>query len=114
LSGPLAGRPEWVLFGTPTPTGDRYVVIASRTLTEAELETKVVEPQPPPVWDGYGPLFEDPGPPEHHLTVVMDDFVLVTGPSYLDCLRNLMETGQWQPDTEDPPALPPRRGEGTA
>jgi hypothetical protein len=94
------GRPEWVMLGVDWD-GPGVLLVASRSLTAAELDFRSRR-QDFASWEH----FSRPGAfrPELTLYVHMhNDYVVVAGPTYAECLAALMQ--QWSPDERDRPAL---------
>lgn len=88
-----SARPQWVMMGAEWD-GPGVMLLASRTLTSAELDFRARSYEFRS-WEE----FLQPGvfKPELTLSVHMqDDYVLVFGPTYAECLAELL--GEWQPD----------------
>lgn len=88
-----ASRPQWVMMGAEWD-GPGVLLLASRTLTAAELDFRARSYEFRS-WEE----FVRPGAfrPELTLSVHMDDdYVLVFGATYIDCLATLLKG--WQPD----------------
>jgi hypothetical protein len=91
-----SARPEWVMLGAQWD-GPGVLLLASRTLTHAELDFRAKRYDFRD-WAQFLTQFR----PELTLAVHMhDDYVLVFGESYVECLATLLR--QWTPDN---PAVP--------
>lgn len=82
-------HPQWAILGIDA--GDRIEVWASKTLTYAEITTKVEQ---------WRTTFKDH--PcfrwTHEVSFVTHDFSVVTGPDYATALANLFAA--WSPEPE--------------
>lgn len=88
-----SARPQWVMMGAEWE-GPGVLLLASRTLTAAELDFRARSYE----FRSWAEFLQ-PGAfrPELTLSVHMqDDYVLVFGPTYAECLARLLE--EWQPD----------------
>lgn len=93
-------RPDWVMVGFRE--GDSFAILASKDLLNSVFDTDVTELQ---VW-GQAHATRRPDV-KYTLGVEMTKYVLIVGPSYGDCLRDLFEN--WSPEPDDTPALRPAR-----
>lgn len=90
--------PEWVMVGAKW-SGPGVMLLASRTLKAVELDFRARQ-YDFESWAQFLTQFR----PELTLSVHMDDdYVLVFGPTYAECLAQLL--GQWQPDDLAPRAI---------
>jgi hypothetical protein len=100
-------RPDWTILGVKTGLPDeqmRYMVLASDTLSRAEVEASVDEF----LIGGYGErLLHDryiPRRHEYEIRATARSIVIVYGPDYQTCLRRLLT--DWTPGKDDLPGLP--------
>lgn len=85
--------PEWVMVGVDVPTGKR--LYASRDLKGSAFELAVDEHLNGEGW---------------HLTTVMQRMLVITKPTYAECLAELMQIWQnWANEGRELPAAPTRR-----
>jgi hypothetical protein len=96
-----SARPQWVMMGAEWD-GPGVMLLASRTLTAAELDFRARSYE----FTSWAEFLK-PGAfrPELTLAVHMhDDYVLVFGPTYAECLASLLN--EWQPDDLHSDPLP--------
>jgi hypothetical protein len=89
--------PDWVVLGTESGREDdgfRYMVMASSTLTRAEVEAEMDHIRAYDDW-GYADRWIQ-GPTSYLLTVQMGSIVVVFGDSYQECFTRLFR--DWAPD----------------
>lgn len=87
------GKPDFVIVGVNYQDG--VMVFASDTLTEAELQTRVVELDELPTFQGK----VQPRRVEHTVNVKTQDFRQATGRTYAEAMSNLFH--QWHPRERD-------------
>lgn len=96
-------RPDWVMLGAPY--GDGVMILASLTLSRAELEAVADE------YDLFDPYTVRATHTRFTLTVEMPRFTIVMAPDYPTAFTNLFR--QWsprpagRPAVEGRPMLPP-------
>lgn len=98
--------PDWVLLGAKTgEAGDRaFMVIASDKLTIAAIRVRTKRP------DLFGAILFDQITRYYELEAEFDQFKLILGSSYAECLAKLMDV--WQPGEQPElpvPELPERK-----
>lgn len=93
-SSEMQVRPDWVIVGTQW-SEDQVAIYASRSLVIASLSYKAD-------WEALDGFW-------WRLEVVLGRgtdgkaFVIITGPDYATCMRQLMQT--WSPEEDEPPML---------
>lgn len=92
-------RPSWVIVGAESSGG--VILLASQTLTEAELRARAERPESIRDDDVLGQM-QAPRP-IYTLTVVMPNFVMVHAVDYRSAFEALFK--QWQPREGDQPAI---------
>lgn len=90
-------RPDWALVGVRVTNNPEwpYMIIASDSLSQAELEAELH------TWESLDPWSDPweawpPPRPTYMLTANMSTFVLAYGTSYADAFRKIFNT--WNPD----------------
>lgn len=86
------GKPEWAMIGLDWD-GPGVLLLASKTLIGVELDFRAKQYNFAS-WEQFATDFK----PELTVFIHMkDDYVIVAGPTYADCLAALFR--QWNPDT---------------
>lgn len=88
-----APKPAFVIVGVDYQDG--VMVLASDTLTEAQLETKVTELDELPTFQGR----LRPSGVKHTVQIETRDFKTATGRTYAEAMSNLFH--QWHPSERD-------------
>ena len=86
------GKPEWVMLGLNWD-GPGVLLLASQTLVSTELDFRARQ-YDFESWEHFRSAFQ----PELTLSVhMLDDYIVVAGPTYADCLALLLQ--RWNPDS---------------
>lgn len=98
LGGPNSElRPDWVIIGGPL--GDGVQIYASTTLTKVELTMRANDDET--IRSAFGPPFPFYSASRTIVAALtMDDFVLITAPTYAQAFHHLF--AQWQPPGRQP------------